>query len=59
VTTRPRERGREIREGWAVGTGDGCCQGLIAWGNEWDLYQGTEWEVRRGEVSRKQSGLCL
>jgi len=46
-------------EAGGVGTGDGSCQGLIAWGDGLDLHQGTEWGVKREEVSRKQSGLCV
>jgi len=28
-----------------IGTGNGCCQGLIAWGDGGDFHQGTEWGV--------------
>ena len=39
----PRERGRGVLEDGGVGTGDGSCQGLIAWGDGRDHHQGTEW----------------
>ena len=42
-----------------AGTGDGGCQGLVAWGNGRDFHQGTEGGPRCGEVSRKQSGVCV
>ena len=46
-------------EAGGVGTVDGSSQGLVSWGDGWDLHQGTERAVRGGEVSRKESGCAF
>jgi len=42
-----------------VGSGDGSSQGLIAWGDGFDLDQGTAGGGSRWVMSCKQSGVLL